>query len=74
MNFFTATYTVVASSGTYSGTAMSKSPKQAMQDAINKGWEALSAGDAAKGVCSGIAVEGYHMWRGVRKILSKWDI
>lgn len=71
---FTAHYHVVASSGVYSGTGISKSPKKAMQDAINAGWNMLMRGDAAKGICSGIAVEHYIMKLGTRTILNKLDI
>ena len=55
---FTVTMFVVASSGTYYGTGMARSPKIAARMADAAMWKALSAGDRAKGICSGIAVEG----------------
>ena len=57
-NMFTITTFVVASSGTYYGTGMARSPKIAARMADAAMWKALSAGDRAKGMCSGIAVEG----------------
>lgn len=71
-NYFTAAFYVVASSGTYYGKAISKSPKAAMRLAENKAWDALCAGDKKAGICSGIAVEGWQMYRG-SKMLGRAD-
>lgn len=62
----TATYYIVASTGTYTGTGMSKSPKRAYAAAVEAAWNALCAGDAKANYCSGIAVEGWRMWRGTQ--------
>ena len=58
---FTATYLIVASTGTYVGKGMSKSPKAAHRDAISRCWEALREGDVKAKYCSGIAVEQWSM-------------
>jgi len=57
-NMFTITKFVVASSGTYYASGMSRSPKVAARLADEALWSALAAGDRACGICSGIAVEG----------------
>lgn len=60
---YTATYLVVASSGTYVGNAINKSPKKAFKDAVAKCWDNLAIGDAKARICSGIAVEQWAMAR-----------
>ena len=60
---YTATYLIVASSGTYVGNAMSKSPKKAFKQAVAKCWDNLTIGDAKARICSGIAVEQWAMTR-----------
>lgn len=54
---YTATYLIVASTGTYVATAIDKSPKKAFSAAVGKCWDKLCDGDAKAGYCSGIAVE-----------------
>jgi hypothetical protein len=56
-NFFKATFGIVASTGTYVGTAMSRRVDVARRNAVNAAWEALYKGDSAANYCSGIAVE-----------------
>ena len=69
-NMFYITTFVVASSGTYHGTGISRSPKTAARMADAAMWKALSAGDRAKGMCSGLAVDGITS-RKYGKILSQ---
>lgn len=71
---FTASYLIVASSGTYIGKGISKSPKQAYSAAVNNCWDALCAGDAKAGMCSGIAVEQLAMYRNGKLIGSRCDM
>lgn len=61
---YTATYYMVASSGTYTGTGINKSPKKALAAAELAAYTALTTVDMAIGCCSGIAVDGWRMWRG----------
>lgn len=63
-NVFTASFYIVASTGTYTGTGINKSPKAAMRLAENAAYLALCEGDRKANYCSGIAVEGWRMWRG----------
>jgi hypothetical protein len=43
---YTATYLIVASSGTYVGNAINKSPKKAFKDAVANCWSNLYIGDS----------------------------
>lgn len=54
-----ATAYIVASTGTYHGTAFARSPKKAVAEAQSRAYEALQEGDAKARYCSGIAVEGF---------------
>lgn len=56
---FKATAFIVASTGTYTGVALSRSPKQAVRDARDNAEQALCDGDAKVGYCSGIAADGF---------------
>lgn len=67
-------YYIVASSGVYTGVAMSRSPKAASEKATQIAWENLSEGDAKADCCSGIAVEGWSAWRGNKKIAEHIDM
>ena len=67
-------YYIVASTGVYTGVAISRSPKAASQKASQIAWENLSEGDAKADYCSGISVEGWHAWRGHEKIAEHMDI
>ena len=53
---------------------MSRSPKAASEKASQIAWENLSEGDAKADYCSGISVEGWHAWRGHKKIAEHMDI
>lgn len=63
-NTFTASFYIVASTGTYTGVAINKSPKEARRQAELAAYDALCKGDQKAGYCSGIAVDGWRMWRG----------
>lgn len=67
-------YYIVASTGVYTGVAMSRSPKAASEKASQIAWLNLSEGDAKADYCSGISVEGWHAWRGGKKIGEYMDI
>jgi hypothetical protein len=67
-------YYIVASTGVYTGVAMSRSPKAASEKASQIAWENLSEGDAKADYCSGISVDGWHAWRGHKKIAERIDI
>ena len=67
-------YYIVASTGVYTGVAISRSPKAASQKASQIAWENLSEGDAKADYCSGISVEGWSAWRGHKKIAEHIDI
>ena len=71
-NLFTASFYIVASTGTYTGTGMSNSPKEAMSQAESRAHEALCIGDRKVGYCSGIAVDGWRMYRG-NKLIGRAD-
>jgi|APGre2960657423_1045063.scaffolds.fasta_scaffold85160_3 hypothetical protein len=60
---YTATYLIVASSGTYVGNAINKSPKKAFKDALANCWSNLYIGDSKARIVSGIAVEQWAMAR-----------
>lgn len=60
---YTATYLIVASSGTYVGSAINKSPKKAFKDALANCWSNLYIGDSKARIVSGIAVEQWAMAR-----------
>jgi hypothetical protein len=67
-------YYIVASTGVYTGVAMSRSPKAASEKATRIAWQNLSEGDAKADYCSGISVEGWSAWRGNKKIGEHMDI
>jgi hypothetical protein len=71
---FTFSYYIVASTGVYTGVAMSRSPKKASEEASRIAWENLQEGDAKAQYCSGISVEGWTAWRGHKKIAEYMDI
>jgi hypothetical protein len=56
-NMFTVTMGMVASTGTYVGVGVSRSPVVVRRKASQKMWDALYKGDREAGFCSGIAVE-----------------
>jgi hypothetical protein len=65
---YTATYLIVASSGTYVGNAINKSPKKAFKDALANCWSNLYIGDSKACIVSGIAVEQWAMARNNKPI------
>ena len=71
-NLFTASFYIVASTGTYTGVGMSKSPKKALAIAQEAAHKALWIGDQKVGYDSGIAVDGWRMWSG-SKLLGRAD-
>lgn len=56
---FKATAFIVASTGTYNGVALSRSPKEAVAEAQNRAESALMEGDRKARYCSGIAADGF---------------
>lgn len=56
---FKATAFIVASTGTYHGVALSRSPKRAVAEAQNRAELALLEGDRKARYCSGISVDGF---------------
>jgi hypothetical protein len=70
-SLYTATAYVVASTGYYSGVAIHASPRMARVKAEKRAWDALHAGDAAVGYCSGIAAEGWTLTQYGRTVAEK---
>ena len=60
---------IVASSGTYSAHAFSKSPKKAVAQARDNAWKKLMKGDSEKQQVSGIAVEGDTLYNDTNKVI-----
>lgn len=57
MTMFKVTNVIVASTGVYTGKALSRSTKQASQIASNQAWKNLCIGDTKANYCSGIAMD-----------------
>lgn len=70
-NFYKVSYTIVASSGVYTGTGMSRKLDVARNEAVLRAYDALALGDSKLGCCSGIAVEGSTVRRGI-KLVQPW--
>lgn len=67
---FTFFYTVVATTGTYSGKGMARSPKAARAMAVNQAWDRLAEGDRKAKYCSGIAVEWVSVFKSGKLIFN----
>ncbi len=63
-NMFIACHIVCASSGTYIGRGMSRSPKTATRLAACQAWDNMQAGDKKLGCCSGIGMEWLTLLKG----------
>lgn len=73
-SMFKTTHTIIASSGVYSGTGMSKSPKTAHRLATNQAWDKLMEGDRKHGCCSGIAGEDTVLFRDGKFVSRNLDL
>lgn len=69
-NMFSVNFTIVASSGVYTGTGMARRVSVARAQAVGQAWDAMLAGDSAKGVCSGIAMEWMTVQRGGKTVFN----